>query len=706
MARKITPELLSQIKGAVDILEVVGEHVVLRKAGREYQGLCPFHNERSGSFYVNSEKQLYHCHGCNASGDIVRFVQEIHGLSFAEAVRELAERGRVALPREAASALDAGGTPEEIKAREARLEKTALATKLNRFVAEFYFQKLKHTPQALAYLTQRGVNSDWIRQFYVGYSSKDWDSLGRFLAEKKAPLPLAEELGLIRKSTRQALRPGDAGHFDLFRNRIIFPILDTRGRVVGFGGRTLPGGDDAADPSAPKYLNSTESILFKKSKVAYGLFQAQKHIRERDEVVFVEGYFDVIALHAAGFGHAVATCGTSLTADHLQLLQRFGKKFTLLFDADKAGEAATLRAMELGLEHGLVFHGASMPSGLDPDEVLFDPKTGVAVPEGRRQMEAILQKAEPLLDACIAQALSPQALARAEDKAAGLKQVAVWLKKFSDEVGRAVRIEALRTQYGVSDDLLGRLGLGNSKGTAAPVSAQPVQIYSQEPPLSEPFFASFAESSAPVYPRKERKWDGARNSKDWGSDRKPRAPLPPGAAGPIARRPSQQKGRLSDREKILLQGLAIGGEYANILRSSRQELPEGMTLAHFFDYLPAQEWVAQLEREPEFMDRFRNAPGAVLDPNLDRQVLSTLTEVWVQGGQVSGRSEPGPSQEEFQVAVRRSLGKVWARFSQTLKSALAVAEAKKDAGLETKLMKDYLDVQRKLKEFSTFYDEA
>ena len=373
--KRISPEVLAKVKEAVELIEVIGEHVVLRKAGREYVGLCPFHNERSGSFYVNADKQVYHCHGCQAAGDVVRFVQEIHGVSFIEAVQELADRARIKLPSELLREVE-GMNPEEAKVREARLEKISLASRLNRFVAEFYFQKLKQTPLAMSYLTRRGLTADWIRHFYVGYATKEWDSLSRFLTEKKAPMALAEELGLIRKSTRQDPRPGESGYFDLFRNRVMFPILDTRGRVVGFGGRTLPGGDDAADPKSPKYLNSSDSLLFKKSRIAYGLFQAQKHIREKDEVVFVEGYFDVTALHSAGFAHAVATCGTALTPEHVDLVKRFGKKFILLFDADKAGEAATLRAMELGLELGMVFHGAKMPSGLDPDEVLFDPSTG------------------------------------------------------------------------------------------------------------------------------------------------------------------------------------------------------------------------------------------------------------------------------------------------------------------------------------------
>jgi DNA primase len=428
-SRKLSSEFLAQVKGAHDILQIIGEHVVLRKAGREYVGLCPFHSERSGSFYVNSDKQLYHCHGCHASGDLFKFVQEIHGVGFFEAVRELAERARISLPKEWGSD-GAGLTPEQQKARDQKLEKIALSAKLNRFVAEFYFQNLKKSALAGEYLQKRGLNSDLIREFYVGYASRDWDLLAQHLNEKKAPIPLAEELGLIRASTRQAIRPGEAGHFDLFRNRIIFPIIDTRGRVVGFGGRTLPGG--AEGDSGPKYLNSTDSLLFKKSKIAYGLFQAQKHIREKDETILVEGYFDVVALHAAGFKNAVATCGTALTPEHLDLLRRFGSKITVLFDADAAGEAATVRAMELGLDHGVVLHSAQLPAGKDPDEILFDLSTGRARPEGQSEMSEILRHSHPILDRMIDHVLSPQNLKNAEDRAQALRQVATWLLKLKD----------------------------------------------------------------------------------------------------------------------------------------------------------------------------------------------------------------------------------------------------------------------------------
>ena len=679
--KRISPEVLAKVKEAVELIEVIGEHVVLRKAGREYVGLCPFHNERSGSFYVNADKQVYHCHGCQAAGDVVRFVQEIHGVSFIEAVQELADRARIKLPSELLREVE-GMNPEEAKVREARLEKISLASRLNRFVAEFYFQKLKQTPLAMSYLTRRGLTADWIRHFYVGYATKEWDSLSRFLTEKKAPMALAEELGLIRKSTRQDPRPGESGYFDLFRNRVMFPILDTRGRVVGFGGRTLPGGDDAADPKSPKYLNSSDSLLFKKSRIAYGLFQAQKHIREKDEVVFVEGYFDVTALHSAGFAHAVATCGTALTPEHVDLVKRFGKKFILLFDADKAGEAATLRAMELGLELGMVFHGAKMPSGLDPDEVLFDPSTGSLRTNGKEEMEGILKRATPLLDLLMDEKLALAGGGSNEDRVASLKQVAGWLRKFSDPIGRSVRVEILRDRYQVSADLLRQLGLPVAGArSASETQPSPSTRPPQKPWVSrEEFMESLAKSRSVT----------ARG---------------PGSSGPV-RAPVIRAGQLTDREKSLLLGLARGEPFAGILSQARQEMPAGLTLADFFDYQPARQWVSRLSNEPGFLERLRNAPASLIEPDLDRQVLSTLTEAWVTRQGQGDAQEGVPSTEEFRLTVRRSLARIWARFSHGVKLALADAEAKNDAGLAAKLMKDYLDGQRKLKEFSNFYDEA
>jgi len=640
---KISPELLQKIKESVNITDVIGEHVVLRKSGANYTGLCPFHSERSPSFSVTETKQLYHCYGCKKGGDLVSFVMEMHGLSFPEAIEELAERGRVQLPKDFAG-ID-GGSPEEQKRRAAAREKLSLAHKLNRFVAAFYHGQISQWPAAAEYYRQRGVSSEQARQFYVGAAPAGWENLAHHLTAKKAPLDLAVELGLIRPSQKGA-RSG-TGYFDLFRNRIMLPILDTRGKVVGFGGRIMPG-EGEAQKDSPKYLNSPESFLFHKSKVAFGLYQAQKHIREKDEVILVEGYFDVLALHAAGFENAVAICGTSLTPDHLSLFKRFGSKVTVLFDGDKAGTAAVETAMGIGLDQGQVLYSATMPPGLDPDQLLFDQKTGKALPEGREKMAAILAGAKPILDSRIEEVIAGAQGAEARTQA--LKKIGAWLTRFKDPVGREVRLHTVQTQLGITRQLLDQV-IGN-KGGVTPAPSAP----------------------------------------------KPKAALPQPRQQPVAKRPARVI-PLQHVEKILLGGLALGAEYSVQLGEARQNLPEKMTLEDFFDHPGARQWVRQLATEAGLLERLRAAPETVLERIEDTQVRSTVTEALVS-------SDPTFSAEEFKVALMRSMSRCWARFSQQIKNALAHAEAKKDAGLHDQLLKEYLDVQRKMKEFSCFYDEA
>ncbi|MGZ6371160.1 MAG: DNA primase, partial [Bdellovibrionota bacterium] len=374
MKGKFTPEFRQAIKDKVNLVDVVREHVILRKTGGNYMGKCPFHSDGSPSFSVSETKQLYHCFGCGKSGDLFAFVMELQGISFQDAVEELAERGGVPLPKGMAEESD---DPATAKLRAESREKLKLTYKLNRFVASFYRHSLPKTPHAAKYFEDRGVSGEIAEQFYVGAAPASWDALARHLVAAKAPLPIAQELGLIhpsQKTTRAAA--GGPGFFDAFRNRAIFPILDSRGKVVGFGGRTLelpPGAPDTGGEGA-KYINSSGSFLFNKSKALYGLFQAQKHIREKREVILVEGYFDVIGLHKAGFTHAVATCGTALGPEHLKILRRFEAKIIVLFDGDEAGREATRKSMETGLEQGMVLYGAKLPADKDPDEIVLDAK--------------------------------------------------------------------------------------------------------------------------------------------------------------------------------------------------------------------------------------------------------------------------------------------------------------------------------------------
>ena len=710
---RVTPELITKIKEAVNLVDVIGEHVVLRKAGANFSGLCPFHAERSPSFSVSETKQLYHCYGCKKSGDLLTFFQEIHGLSFMDAIEELAERGRVALPKDWSG--NSSDDPEQKARRDAAMEKQQLAYKLNRFVAAWMHTTLPKLPYAEQYFRKRGVDADLARAFYVGAAPAGWDALAQHLVQTKAPIELAVELGLIRPSKKQQAQ--GPGYFDLFRNRAMFPILDLRGRVAGFGGRMMPpppGSQDsnaaaAGDKEAPKYINSSDSFVFQKGKLAYGLYQAQKHVRLLDEVVLVEGYFDVLALHAAGFQNAVAICGTSLTYDHLNMFGKLGSKVTLLLDGDRAGIAATERAMETGLERGQVLYGASMPVGLDPDEVLFDQETGKATSDGHERMKAILAGARPLLDTRIDECIL-EAQQGPEARTLALKQIAGWLSIFKDPVGREIRMESVQKSLEVSRSLLER-AMGEGQGYQAQVQTKrgPEAIRPNSPisspkksggpvaPVANP--VARPQNPKPAMPSDSQQEPppGHPASSSSGENRAQARPVP--RSGGAATRNSRPKTVLSNRDKVLLGALVRGGQYAELMSNAQRSLPPKLLFADLFDYPPASEFVAALLEDPGFLENFRAGSDQVLQERIDPQVRSTITEALIAG--------EAPYQiSEVKLALERGLKRALERFSQQIMAAIAEAQANKDAGLEAELMKEYLDVKRKIKEFTSFYDEA
>ncbi len=612
-------DLVRRVKDAVNLVEVVGENVVLRKTGANYVGLCPFHSERTPSFSVNENKQLYHCYGCKKGGDLVTFVMENSALSFQEALEELAERARIPLPSGWGSA-DGGGANSEQKQK--AQEKLALAHRLNRFSASYFRSALKNNPQASHYLSLRGVGAEVQEAFYLGVAPEGWDHLATYFAQKKAPIDLANELGLVRTSAK--------GTFDVFRNRVIFPILNIRGKVAGFGGRIL------SEQDQPKYLNSPESLVYHKSKLAFGLYQAQKFIREKDELILVEGYFDVLTLYAAGFKNVVATCGTALTPDHLQAFKRLASRLVVVFDGDAAGIAATIKAMETGLDQGWVLQGVRLPDGLDPDEILLDPETGQLRPGGHEQLTTLIQDARPILDAEIEDAIQ-SASRDPEAQTQALKKIGKWLSRLNDPVGRELRLERIQKEMKVSRALiLGAIGGGG----ASPPS---LQVRSPGPKIT-------AINSSPALPPKTQ--------------------------------------RLGVVDRVLIAGLAQGGACLNIFLEAQDRLPPGLDLASLLEYPPASEWLRKHGADLKNLDWSES----------DDQIRSVMTGVMVSEG-------ASIQLEQFKEVVFKSLAKKWARFSQQIKRQIDQSEAKNDAGLQAKLMKDYLDVQRKMKEFNSFYDE-
>jgi DNA primase len=353
MAR-FTRDSVDRVKDAADIVEIVSAYTDLRRAGQRFSGLCPFHDERTPSFSVDPAGKLYYCFGCEAGGDVFRFVQEKEGLEFSDAVESLAERYGVELERES----------EDPRAEEARRRRARLWELLER-TAKFYERYLWEAPKAekaRAYLAGRGLGEDVLRRFGVGMAPSAWDQV---LSASQREGFKVEELvaaGLIQKGRQ-------GGHYDRFRSRITFPIRDQRGRVLGFGARAL------SKDSKPKYLNSPEGELYRKSHTLYGIDRARGPIAKARRAIVVEGYTDVLALQQAGVEEAVAIMGTAITPEQLSMLAGLTESVVLALDADRAGADAMIRAQRVAGGRGLELRVAAMPEGEDPADMLQDGST-------------------------------------------------------------------------------------------------------------------------------------------------------------------------------------------------------------------------------------------------------------------------------------------------------------------------------------------
>lgn len=353
-------EFIEQVRDANNIVDIIGQHTQLKGRGHQYTGLCPFpdHNEKSPSFSVSESKQLYHCFGCKKSGNLFTFLETFSGLTFMDAVEFLARRAGIPLP----------ATETEDK------EKTnkSIYFRINKLAAAFFHRSLTTLPEShpvRQYLMGRGITDLAIETLKLGYAPEAWDALALFLKQKQVPLDEAERLGLIRS------RKENNGQFDLFRDRVIFPIISVQEEVVGFGGRVLK------KEQKPKYLNSPESPVFHKGKTFYGLHLTGKNIRQKDTAIVVEGYMDFTALHLAGIDNAVATLGTAMTEDHVRLLKKYTSRIVLMFDGDYAGRQAAERSLTTVLHQGLCPLVIFLPDELDPDE--FVKKEGAAALQKR-----------------------------------------------------------------------------------------------------------------------------------------------------------------------------------------------------------------------------------------------------------------------------------------------------------------------------------
>ncbi len=382
----IPPGFLQDLLSRVDIVDVVGRHVELKRGGANLMGLCPFHAEKSPSFSVSPSKQFYHCFGCGASGDAIRFLSEHLGLSFVEAVRDLAQGAGLQVPEEQVS-------DDERERRNTLRERRKTLGEVLAQAADFYRGQLKASARAVHYLKQRGLTGAIAARFGLGYAPPGWKTLAGVFPRYDDPA--LEEAGLVRQ--READGSGDAadagadrGRYDWFRDRVMFPIRAVSGEVIGFGGRVL-------DDSKPKYINSPETPVFSKGRELYGLFEARQALRDKGYALVVEGYMDVVALAQSGFANAVATLGTACTAEHVQKLFRFTDAVVFSFDGDSAGRRAAGRALEAALPHASDLRSVRflfLPPEHDPDSYVrergpaaFDQQVAQAVPLSRQLIE-------------------------------------------------------------------------------------------------------------------------------------------------------------------------------------------------------------------------------------------------------------------------------------------------------------------------------
>jgi DNA primase len=416
---------VDEVRTAADIVKVVGDYVKLRKAGANYMGLCPFHQEKTPSFAVHPTKQIFHCFGCGVGGDVFKFVMLLENLTFPEALRRVAEKVGVPL-REAV----------RDETFDANARERAVLYKIHEAAAKFFAAQLGGTAEgraARAYLADRGLSDEVVGRFRLGYAPADGQGLTRALRDAGFEPEALEKSGLVLRDNE------DKRHFDRFRRRIIYPISNESGKVVAFGGRAL--GDDQ-----PKYLNSPETPIYTKGRVLYHLDRAGSAIRKLDYAILVEGYMDCIAVASAGVENVVATCGTSLTESQIRLLGRYARRVVVNYDPDSAGVAATERSLTLLLEEGFEAKVLALPGGLDPDS--FIRRQGAAPYRER------LANAPTYLDYLTERATTQHDVSRPEGKIAAANAVMPYLARVPNPMLRAELANRLAERLRVDERLL------------------------------------------------------------------------------------------------------------------------------------------------------------------------------------------------------------------------------------------------------------
>lgn len=339
----IPEKIIDQVQERTDIVEVISRYVQLKKAGRNYKAPCPFHHEKTPSFIVSQDKQIYHCFGCGAGGNVFSFLMKHENMQFPEVIEMLAEKAGIVLPRDCMR----GGQASELDNR---------LFAINEQACQFFQTNLANDTPAREYLASRGVAEATVKKFRLGCAQDAWDSLIRYFKTKGTGADILEKAGLAVSNEK-------GGHYDRFRNRIIFPIMDLRERTLGFGARVT-------DSSLPKYINSPETPIYSKGRNLYGLNFSKEAIKKKNHALIVEGYLDFLVPYQAGIQNILATLGTALTVDQVKLLKRFAKTVVIVYDPDEAGQSASLRGLDLFISEDVNVYIAELPSGFDPDSYI------------------------------------------------------------------------------------------------------------------------------------------------------------------------------------------------------------------------------------------------------------------------------------------------------------------------------------------------
>ena len=424
MKFSIPDNIIDEIRDRTDIVAVISEHVVLKKSGKNFKGLCPFHSEKTPSFSVSPEKRIYHCFGCGTGGNVFKFLMEIQNISFPDAIKHLAERTGIPLPRNAS-----GHHPDpKQKERDALRKLNESATR--------YFQSLLKNPEgglnARNYLSSRHFDSGILDRYRIGWSAPTWRGLLNHVQQKSSvTMERLVQSGLVIQ------KEDGSNVYDRFRGRVIFPIKDLHGNIIGFGGRAI------AEEDQPKYLNSSETLLYQKGETLFGIDQAKHAIRRKNQVILVEGYFDQMRAVQHGIDHVVATCGTALTAKQAGILRNHAETVILVFDSDPAGRSAAGKGFDILLEHGLNVKIVVLPEGQDPDSFIHE--------QGTEKFLEKIRCAKPFIESYIDALIQETPGKTPADRVKMANQILPLLAKIQNNVERTVWLEKFTDITGIDD---------------------------------------------------------------------------------------------------------------------------------------------------------------------------------------------------------------------------------------------------------------